>query len=63
MEVEISRKLFHAGFHVLPKRWKVERTFPWLGNSRRLAKDFEIKTLTQEAVIKISHSHTLLKRL
>ena len=63
MEVEISRKIFPVGFHILPKRWKVERTFAWLGNSRRLAKDFEIKTSTQEAIIKISHSRTLLNRL
>mgnify|MGYP002624765650 CR=1 FL=1 len=63
MEVDISRKIFPAGFQVLPKRWKVERTFAWLGNSRRLAKDFEIKTSIQEAIIKISHSRTLLNRL
>lgn len=63
MEVDISKKIFPVGFQVLPKRWKVERTFAWLGNSRRLAKDFEIKTRTQEAIIKISHSRTLLNRL
>ena len=63
MEVDISKKNFPTGFHVLPKRWKVERTFAWLGNSRRLSKDFEIKTRTQEAIIKISHWHTLINRL
>lgn len=62
IEVDISKKIFPFGFHVLPKRWKVERTFAWLGNSRRLSKDFEIRTTTQEAIIKLSHSHTLLKR-
>ena len=27
------------GFHVLPKRWIVERTFGWPGRCRRLSKD------------------------
>lgn len=26
---------------VLPRRWVVERSFAWLGNSRRLSKDYE----------------------
>ena len=43
-----------AGFLVLPKRWIVERTFAWLGNFRRLAKDFEILTLTAENMIRIA---------
>ena len=29
------------GFVVLPRRWVVERTFPWFARNRRLAKDFE----------------------
>ena len=45
------------------KRWIVERTFSWLNHSRRLSKDYEILTASAEAMIKISHIHTLLKRL
>ncbi len=45
------------------KRWVVERTFAWLNNSPRLSKDYEIRTNSAEAMIKISHIHTLLKRL
>jgi putative transposase len=51
------------GFVVLPKRWLVERTFAWLGNSRRLSKDYEFSTTISEGMIYLSAIHTLLKRL
>jgi putative transposase len=38
----------------LPKRWVVERTFSWLGNFRRLSKDFEIRPATAENRIRIA---------
>ena len=41
-------------FQVIPKRWIVERTFPWLGHFRRLAKDFEILVTTAENMIRIA---------
>lgn len=63
LEVDISKKIKDEGFHVIPKRWIVERTFAWLNNSRRLSKDYEILTSTEEAMIQISNFHTLLKRL
>ena len=40
-----------AGFHVLPRRWVVERTFAWLGRYRRLSKDYEALPGTEEAWI------------
>ena len=63
LKVDISPKIKRVGFHVIPKRWVVERTFAWFGNSRRLDKDLEKTVTSQEAMIKISHFHTLLKRL
>ncbi len=63
IEVEISQQIKPKGWKIQPKRWRVERSFAWLNNSRRLSKDYEIKTQSAEAMIKVSHLHTLIKRL
>ena len=60
--IKISEKIKPKEWAVLPQRWVVERTLSWLNNSRRLAKDFEISTASEENMIFISHFHTLLKR-
>jgi len=59
--VDISKRI-KPEFEVLPLRWKVERTFSWGNHSRRLSKDYEIKTEHEENMFMISHLHTLLKR-
>jgi putative transposase len=51
------------GFHVIPRRWVVERTFAWLLNYRRHSRDYEGLTANSEAMIQISMLHLLLKRL
>ena len=38
-------------FEVLPFRWVVERTFGWSNHSRRLSKDYEIKTVHEENML------------
>ncbi|MEU1673299.1 hypothetical protein ABZ752_14880 [Streptomyces roseifaciens] len=43
-----------AGFVVLPRLWVAERTFAWLMNSRRLARDYETLPATSEAMIRWS---------
>lgn len=40
--VEIVKRSDQKGFHVLHKRWIVERSFAWLNWSRRLSKDYEL---------------------
>ena len=42
------------GFHVLPKRWIVERTFGWLGRCRRLSKDYEKLPEASAAFIRLA---------
>ena len=63
LRVEISKKLKSHSWQVLPKRWIVERTFAWLNHSRRRSPDYELTCASAETLIKISHIHTLLKRL
>ena len=48
---------------VLPRRWCVERTFSWFGQSRRLSKDYERLPETEEAIIYATMSRIMLKRL
>src|SRR4051794_2898813 len=52
-----------TGFHVLPRRWVVERTFAWLGRYRRLSKDYERLPKTEEVFIYMAMSRILIKRL
>jgi putative transposase len=51
------------GFHILPRRWVVERTFAWLVTNRRLAVDYEKLPETSETFIYIAVSRILMKRL
>lgn len=51
------------GFHVVPYRWVVERSFAWLGAYRRLSKDFEFWCHHSESMIYIASIHRLLRRL
>ena len=50
-------------FRVLPRRWVVERTFAWLGQARRLSKDYERLPETSEAMIYGAMSRLMLRRL
>ena len=51
------------GFQVLPRRWVIERTFAWLGQARRLAKDYEGVPETAVAMIYAAMSRLTLRRL
>lgn len=50
-------------FTVLKRRWVVERTFAWLGQSRRMSKDYEYLPETSEAMIYAVMIRLMLKRL
>ena len=51
------------GFVVIPKRWVVERTFSWFGQSRRLSKDYEKTALSSECQVYLSMTILMLKRI
>ena len=51
------------GFRVIPRRWVVERTFAWLGQARRLSKDYERLPETAAAMIYWAMSRIMLRRL
>lgn len=59
----VKRRDDTQGFHVLPRRWVVERTFGWLNNYRRLSKDYEELPHTSETFIYLAMSHLMLRRL
>ena len=50
-------------FQVEPKRWVVERTFAWLGNARRLAKDYELYFKSSAAMIYAAMTRLMLRQL
>jgi putative transposase len=51
------------GFQVLQWRWIVERSFAWLGNFRRLSKDYEVSASSAKAFIALAFSKIMLKKL
>jgi putative transposase len=59
----VSRAADQEGWVKLPQRWVVERTFAWLGRSRRLSKDYERAPASSEAMIKVSMIHQMVRRL
>ena len=63
IELEIVARSERGKFVVLPKRWIVERTFAWLGRSRRLSKDYEALCATTETWILIAMIQLMTRRL
>jgi transposase len=62
--IEIVRKLAgQQGFHLLPRRWVVERTFGWMMRWRRLVRDHEQHCDVSEAMIHVAMGSLMLRRI
>jgi putative transposase len=51
------------GYVALPRRWVVERTFSWLGQNRRMSKDYERLCASAEAFIYAAMIRLMVRRL
>jgi transposase len=51
------------GFHVVKRRWVVERSIGWIMMHRRLARDYETLTASSEAMIHIASVDNLARRI
>ncbi|GLW58991.1 IS5 family transposase [Kitasatospora phosalacinea] len=64
IDVEIVRRdPATRGFVVQPRRWVVERTFGWLVNHRRLARDYEALPARSEAMVHVAMISLMTRRL
>jgi transposase len=50
------------GYVALPRRWVVERTFSWLGQNRRMSKDYERLCASAEAFIYAAMIRLMVRR-
>jgi len=59
----VERPPGHTGFLLLAHRWIVERSFAWLGRSRRLSNDYAYHLHTSESMGSLASIHFLLRRI
>ena len=51
------------GYVALARRWVVERTFSWLGQNRRMSKDYERLCQSAEAFVYAAMIRLMVRRL
>lgn len=62
-DLEVVNKKTGKGFQILPRRWVVERTFAWVGRSRRLSKDYERNPASSASMVYVASGRLMLRRL
>ena len=63
IRVEVVKRPTAKGFHVLPRRWVVERTLGWLMQHRRLVRDYEALPQRSRAMIHWAMANTMSRFL
>jgi transposase len=64
IDVEVvNRNPGVRGFHVVKRRWVVERSIGWIMLHRRLARDYETLSASSEAMIHVASIDNLTKRI
>ncbi len=54
---------YPKGFIVVPRRWVVERTFSWIGQNRRMSRDYERLPESGEAFMCVVMARLMVRRL
>jgi putative transposase len=62
-KIEWQGLMPQRGYVALPRRWVVERTFSWLGQNRRMSKDYERLCASAEAFIYAAMIRLMIRRL
>jgi transposase len=63
VQIDWSQYLPPPGFHVIPRRWVVDRTCAWFSHSRRLSTDDERLCTTSEVWLSVAMIRRMAKRL
>ena len=63
IDVEVVQRPRTKGFEPLPKRWVIERTFGWLMQHRRLARDYEALPQRSRAMIHWAMANKMSREL
>ncbi|PWJ04746.1 IS5 family transposase [Streptomyces sp. NWU49] len=63
IDVEVVQRPRTRGFEPLPKRWVIERTFGWLMQHRRLARDYEALPQRSRAMIHWAMANKMSREL
>jgi transposase len=61
--LQIVRRSDLHKFVVLPLRWRVERTFAWISQCRRMARDYERHARKAAAFVRLAMIRVMLRRL